>query len=162
MNTCTQCDRTGVVFKCNRWLCEIHFRIQCMRDSASFKGKFVPDKHLLFVLAEQVEANAMKCSHCSQIMVWRGEKGQRNVVSLQHDRDGGIRLLCFDCNFNHRYFPGDTFYTTPRGWKYCPKCSTAKPPGDFYRQGNGKLKSYCKACKHVLAKAEWAAKDGVA
>ncbi len=160
MSKCTQCDRPGAVFKCNRWLCDIHFRIQCMRDSASAKGKFVPNKLLLYALAEQVEAGGMKCSHCSQSMVWRGEKGQRNVVSLQHDRSGEVRLLCLDCNFNHRHFPGDSYYTTPIGWKYCPKCQTAKRPDEFYRRRNGKLKSYCKECKHGIAMAEWAAKVG--
>lgn len=160
MNKCTQCDRPGTVFKCNRWICDIHFRIQCMRDCAAFRGKYVPDKSLLLELAERVEASGMKCSHCSTLMVWRGAKGRRDVVSLQHDRDGGIRLLCMECNFQHRYFPGDTFYITPIGWKYCPKCQSAKPPIEFYRNGNGRLKSYCKECKHVIAKSEWAAKAG--
>lgn len=155
MSICMQCHRDAPSHPRNRGLCDIHRRIQCMRDCAIARGKLVPSKDELLRMAEEVEASGHKCSHCKEQMVWRGEKGQRNVVSLQHDRSGTVRLLCMDCNFNHRYFPGDTYYDTPLGWKYCPKCSTAKPPEDFYRQGNGKLKSYCKACKHVIAMKEY-------
>ena len=160
MNKCTQCDRPGTVFKCNRWICDIHFRIQCMRDGASLNGKVVPTKQSLLEMAESLECAGMTCCHCSVVMVWRGIRGQPNVVSLQHDRSGHMRLLCKYCNNVHQSFPGDTFYDFPAGWRYCPKCKSAKSPDNFYQSATGRRKSYCKECRRVITRDEWARKRG--
>lgn len=155
---CSKCGIPGDVQRsAGYWLCQVHFRIQCMRDSAKCKGKTIPTFEQLESMAADVTARGRHCGCCGVLMAWRGSKGQRNVVSLQHDRSGAFRFICLDCNFQHRNFPGDTFYDYPIGWKYCPKCDTVKPPDCFYVRGNGLLKSYCRDCKHVIAKREYAA-----
>jgi hypothetical protein len=123
------------------------------------KGKKVPSRQELVDLFRKLIADGMKC-WCGKIMVWSGKRGQLNVVSLQHDRSGEIRLLCMECNQRHRAFPGDSFYKAPVGHKFCPQCLRVLPPEMFYRiRRNGQLRSYCRECKKKLNGVAWA-KDG--
>jgi hypothetical protein len=53
-------------------------------------------------------------------MNWWLTEGSSTVITLQHDRDGTIRLICKGCNSRHHLHPGDSYYQMPRGHKRCP------------------------------------------
>jgi hypothetical protein len=157
IDKCTRCAAPATKRRGMRRLCLRHYRIDCMRECAKSKGKVVPSPVLLELLLDDLIAGGMKCPHCRQSVVLAGNKGQANVISLQHDRSGVMRLLCLLCNNRHQAFPGDSFYDYQLDWKYCAKCSTAKHETEFYlNRTTGRRKSYCKACKHQIARSEYA------
>ena len=151
MNRCA-CGEIGFRFHGDRWQCVIHFRLDCMRECARSKGKYVPSHDELLALVAEAVSNVMKCSHCKQFMVWFGVPGQSNVVSLQHDRSGKIRFLCKECNNRHQSFPADTFYDYPPDWRWCSRCKRAKHLSEFYK---GKAGACCRACRKALNKSMW-------
>ena len=158
MNRCAQCDRTGTWFRGGRWLCVVHHRFDTMRTCARARNRYVPTRDELERLADAIINDAMHCPSCSVLMQWTGNRSDTHTISLQHDACGHIRFLCKKCNMRHAAWPGDRFYEHPIDWKYCPKCDSGLPPSEFYRTSSGRLKSYCKGCKHQIAKREWASK----
>lgn len=153
---CNKCGRPSDKMRGPRPLCAIHFRMECMRECARAKGKYVPTWTELDVLVAETLQNNMLCPSCKTTMIWTGSRHQTHVVTLQHDRGGRVLFLCKVCNVRHARFPGDTFYDYPLDWKHCPKCNTTKPPEAFYfSPARNALKPYCKDCKHVIAKHEW-------
>ncbi len=154
---CSKCSMPAEKFRAHRKVCSMHNRFDTMQNCARFKGKEVPTWGRLEVMASALFMDGMKCFYCRVEMVWAGRRGQNNVVSLQHDRDGTIRFLCLLCNNRHDDFPGDTFYQAPVGHFFCPRCERVLPPECFYRRrSDGKRKSYCKECRRT----EWATRKG--
>lgn len=126
-------------------LCTKHQRFQQMRQSAREDNKYVPSITELDALLEHILG--MQCPVCSAVMNWLSPTGyKKRTITLQHDKDGGIRLICFSCNSKHRNFPGDLFYSVPNGHKYCTGCSTIKPFCSFSKNQH-KLRSKCKLCR---------------
>lgn len=117
-----------------------------MRFSARRKGKYVPTLDELDAL---LAAHGMNCQHCKAKMNWTAREGWRTVVSLQHDRDGSIRLLCLACNTSHSTQPGDSFYEIPADHKKCSGCSKimlrSKYPSRRVR-GFVMYRSMCRDC----------------
>lgn len=96
----------------------MHRRFNQMRGSAKSSGKYVPEISELRALAKRLFK--MECPCCLQAMTWRRVKGISNVITLQHDRSGSIRLICFRCNVRHGSLPGDSFYDLPLSVRQLP------------------------------------------
>lgn len=123
-------------------------RLRQMRRSARTRGKAVPT-------VEQLEAMLpvdMRCPCCSTQMVWKRCDGQTTVITLQHDRSGEMRLICFRCNARHGQFEGDVFYEFGAEHKLCVGCNTIKPLDQFWRNSmtvTGRF-SRCISCGNAV------------
>ena len=150
---CSKCVRPAYMRQGHQWLCAMHYRFGQMRANAKRNGKEVPTHDQLNDLMEAT--NGSRCFGCHKIMNWLSGTNQSLVISLQHDRDGTLRLLCRGCNTRHAIHPGDTYYAVPTNGKWCPDCDLVLTRDQFCRDRSRPigLKSYCKACskkKHDL------------
>lgn len=124
-------------------------------------GKANPGLAKLEELAKVL--NQMKCPVCGIEMVWTCDRFDRSgirkrVVTLQHDRNGDFKLICFSCNSRHYFHGGDTFYTLPNGMKPCAVCKKLLPLDAFSRDKSMFLGRFsnCRACeakRHLIRKA---------
>lgn len=151
---CAKCDEKAYRVHGDRPLCVVHFRFETMRDAARSKGKVVPTHDDLRRMADEIIQNGLACPHCGRQMHWTKPPQRRSdVVSLQHDRSGRLRLLCMGCNIKHATYPGDTFYDAPIGWSFCHRCHQSLPPESFYKNRMG---ACCRSCRKVLNREMWA------
>lgn len=135
------------------WYCDLHHKIRSMRGKARKKGKYVPS-------VAEVEAlfrgnSSMICPSCRKHMSMTYSKGsEADAVSLQHNCNGTLDLICFSCNSSHGQKPRDVFYFIPDSHKYCGRCSDIKLKASFYpnRTTRDRLQGYCKSCQSTLAK----------
>lgn len=158
VKTCNKPGCTEEVFPgAQRFACIKHHRLSRMRWQATRRGLYCPS----FSELEGMLPLDMKCPHCREAMEWSGEKAARNSITLQHDRSGGIRFLCFSCNSKHQKVPGDKFYEIGPDEKHCPACKQVLPIDQFYRKKTVKRASFtpflprCKKCTAEL----WAEKS---
>jgi len=143
---CRWCASPAYMKQGRLWLCQKHYRFQQMRANAKRNGKSVPEYETLQSL---VDGNVdLICPGCRKPMYWTAEHGLTSVLSLQHDRDGGVRFLCRSCNTRHAGMPGDTFYLLPDAHKLCHACSQVLPLEKFYKDVSrfANARSYCKKC----------------
>lgn len=133
----------------NRKLCAMHYRIANMRSRAKRDGKTVPTTTQIETLAAD-----MTCPGCGHLMHWLREEGASLQATLQHDRDGSIRLLCLGCNTRHASHPGDSFYLRKPGEKFCSKCMRFLSSSYFARDRSrpSGLKASCRACSAIQHK----------
>jgi len=126
----------------------VTIRIRQMRKNAAKFGKVVPSKEDMLVLFSECIQSGFKCPACSRVMNWFFKDGRSTVVTLQHDRDGTIRLLCKGCNSAHARHQGDSFYDIPKGHKLCRICKAIKLLTDFYKDAHKStgIASGCKKC----------------
>jgi hypothetical protein len=123
-----------------------------MRKQARANGKVVPALSQLYDLLDKLDG--MKCPACERPMNWWLTEGSSTVITLQHDRDGTIRLICKGCNSRHHLHPGDSYYQMPRGHKRCPTCETVKPLSEFYFiKTRGQPSSRCRSCEKAAVMA---------
>lgn len=145
---CKWCEREAVRKQGRLWLCQVHYRYQRMRIEAKRNHKTVPgyDELLAMTPADMI------CVGCSRKMNWLAGDGQSTVASLQHDRDGKLRLICRACNTRHAQMDGDSFYTFPKEKKRCPKCKQIKELGEFQvdRRKWNQTCTYCRDCNHEI------------
>jgi hypothetical protein len=146
---CARCHREGVVkhYRSMSWLCSRHSRFVQMRAQSKTSGKYIPSHDELEGLAEALVG--FKCPTCGRVMNWlRSEAGvgTSTVVTLQHDRDGCVRLICSRCNTRHAAFPGDSFYEVAVGYKRCPRCKNVLLEQEFY-PGPSVPSTHCKTCQ---------------
>ena len=137
------------------WYCEKHYRFNRMRSDAQRRGKVVPtweecEKMLLECLDEHGQLG--KCPSCGRQMQWRAgaDKKRGPTISLQHNHDGTMRMICQSCNSGHgKSRVGDRYLEpTPVGFKHCADCDTAKPLEQFNRDrraGTG-FGAFCRDC----------------
>lgn len=130
--------------------CKKHFRFLKMRYTAKAYGKYVPT----FSELERAfrKLSGFRCVGCDKVMRWtKKESSLADTVTLQHDADGGIRLICFSCNDRHMHYPGDSFYTRNRNMKLCGMCKTEKPFDEFTKSRDKysflKLGGHCRRCR---------------
>jgi hypothetical protein len=94
-------------------------------------------------------------------MVMQMKKNPKRVVTLQHDDNGKIRLLCKSCNSQHASV-GDRFYKQPVNMKVCADCKKNLPNEMFYKSRTNKTVrltiSFCKDCWRVRYR-EWRLKN---
>lgn len=89
----------------------------------------------------------MVCAPCGRTMEWTQAESSSRCITLQHDNDGTLRLICQRCNSRHRDI-GDSFYGIKVGWKRCAGCDRDKPAAAFAtdRAKVSGLKSRCRDC----------------
>jgi len=151
MKPCRTCRQPSVrLVSGEKYFCAIHYRMYHMRVAARKHKKTCPSSADLTKLVEAVVANGMVCVGCRRTMLWitEGPGTRSNVISLQHDRDGTIRLICLGCNSRHQHFPGDTFYQAPEGHKWCHGCERLLPLSGFWisRKNTTGVTTLCKTC----------------
>lgn len=137
---CAKCGDKKYKTINNTWYCKKHIRFSNMRCGARAKEKYVPTNKELELLADEIPD--MICIGCDCKMKWTMREGGRNVLTLQHDRSGRLRFICFRCNNLHRFYVGDLFYLRDRNKKYCPHCDKELPFNQFYKN-----RSWCKLCR---------------
>lgn len=158
--TCKWCDAPAVRKQGRIWLCPKHYRFQQMRVRARRYGKAVPKYSALNGMVAAL-GQEFQCPACRRSMNWLGADGQSTVATLQHDRDGTMRLLCRACNTRHGAYPNDEFYALPDGHKRCPRCKRILPLTDFWVDRGARWqnkKTYCKECSNAYHR-EWARKQ---
>lgn len=111
-NRCSRCSAEMV----NNAYCAKHQVIKNMRTHALHYGKSVPSWNELDAMFMY---HGMHCKHCRKRMLLRSNRAEKPVdrnavVTLQHNNDGSICLLCHSCNVSHRHY-GDALYTFPKG-----------------------------------------------
>jgi len=144
---CPKCENEGTVrMGSGSWYCDKHYRFQQIRHSAHSRGKEVPS-------LEWLEVNwpkNMECPACHRQMTWRGHPERASCITIQHDREGSTRFLCYSCNVRHARYPDDSFYAIPEGHKPCFDCHKVLPLSDFDfdRRSNSFIGRtvYCREC----------------
>ncbi len=115
------CNKTGEIkgsqgtfycFQCNRF--------NKMINQAKQGNKYTPS---LKELKTMLPINLI-CPICSKKMIWCTKLGRLgDVISLQHNHDGSIVLICHSCNSAHgQSHLGDKYFNLKENEKYCPKC----------------------------------------
>lgn len=150
---CPDCESNGVVKIGNRCYCRMHARIRQMRTTANARAKFVPSRSELETMFASL--HNMECPLCTKTMLWSvGLTESRSaVVTLQHDNDGNIRLLCFGCNARHSAY-GDAIYSKDLSKHVCTQCKQELPKSEFlvYTEGTSGVRSWCKKCNCEIQK----------
>jgi len=129
--------------------CAKHYRMKKMREVAKRDGKYVPGMGELDRLLS--DTDNMKCPKCDKTMkMLKGEdRTIRDLVTLQHNHNGTIELICHSCNSRHAHSKiGDNLWSTGESEKYCPDCDTVKPFSAFYKNKRTftGLQDTCKPC----------------
>jgi hypothetical protein len=151
---CSQCDKDATYIDKNRRLCDIHYRINQMRQDSKVR---LGVSHTVQELEAIIPAD-MKCPHCSVEMIWRRsktQKGATNQITIQHWRDGRVGYLCQQCNVRHASMQNDSYDEMPADHKFCPHCKTIKHQSEFgVKNARTVLKrnSYCKPCNAIKSK----------
>lgn len=152
---CSQCDKDATYVDTNRRLCDMHYRINQMRqDSKSRLGVSHTVQELEAIIPED-----MRCPHCNVEMIWRRsktQKGATNQMTIQHWRDGRVGFLCHQCNVRHSSMDADSYDEMPADHKFCPGCKTAKHESEFGVKNSRRIlkrNSYCKPCNALRSKA---------
>ena len=151
---CKWCNQEAVRKQGRNWYCKKHYRFSQMRGTAKRRGKVVPSYGDLENLNTETGG---KCPVCKRTLNWLSKDGTSTVVTLQHDRSGGVRFLCLSCNTRHASFPNDTFYSTDPNMRMCPRCKTRLPLSEFSKDNNGRWKNtntYCRKCRTIMH-GEW-------
>lgn len=147
---CAWCDRPSHIRQGRIWLCAVHYRIANMRSRAKRDGKLVPTRQEI----EALVPSPFVCGCCERPMTWLRQASATNQATLQHDRDGGLRIICLGCNTRHAVHPGDTFYDIPKGHKRCGGCEQVLPLSSFAIDRSRPIgrKGHCRACSSVAFK----------
>ncbi len=161
MNLAKKCSRKNCehhpeYYRGREYFCERHYRFLCMKSGASANKKYIPSWHELERLLQCLRG--MRCPTCDKIMIWHSKHdgGKRSkVVSLQHNINKTISLICYSCNCGHGHSNlGDKYFDIPYEHKYCPICMSILHINNFYRKStksNG-LQSKCKKCDNFIRK----------
>jgi hypothetical protein len=148
VKTCSKigCSETAAKAVGLSYYCWYHLKSRNMRHRAKARGKKVPSyDEVDKMFSELVD---MKCPICKRTMVLHRSLGATpSVVSLQHDNDGMIRLICHSCNAAHARI-GDIIYQIPKEHKQCGQCRTIKPITCFSkaRRTRDGHNSKCRQC----------------
>lgn len=155
--TVGQCKRIGcrgIAFK--RGYCVMHHRLNNMRSRAISSRKYSPK----FAELEALVPPGMKCQPCGRAMIWYAGTVVSNLITLQHDRSGTIRLICQGCNSGHAWVEGDRFYEIGPGKRQCGLCKAIKPVSEFVKQKLGasgiRRSGRCLQCHNAWCK-QWKA-----
>ena len=155
---CSKCEITAVIKQGHQWLCDKHYRFGSMRTKAKQGDKAVPSHEEL----ENMLPKDMICPSCKRQMNWRQKDGASTVLTLQHNRDGSMQMLCLACNTRHVHRTNDDFYKeNTETEKQCPKCGKLKPLDEFTTDNSKRWKnkkSFCRECSNK-AHNEWLEKN---
>lgn len=114
--------------------CPKHYRFIAMRKKAKDKSKYQPTFEELETFL-QLCGNEMLCPICNRKMIWHSLYGEiRNVITLQHNNDGNVLLICYSCNSGHgKSDLGDNYFKIPNNKKYCSNCKRILNKNQFYK-----------------------------
>lgn len=124
------CDQMAIVYHRVGNRCGKHWRFNQMRACAKASGKYAPPIQQL----ESLTPMPFMCPICKRELIWfmkDDPKHRGRVISLQHDRNGSIRLICHSCNSRHDDRPGDTFYAEGMSRRRCYSCKKTKSLDQF-------------------------------
>lgn len=155
MRICSKkgCKKIGIIiylptaiycFQCSRF--------KSMRHAAQTKNKYQPSWEEL----EKILPKNMICPTCSKQMIWHSSLGTKgDVVSLQHNYDGSIMLICHSCNAGHgQSHLKDKYFDIPVGYNYCSQCKYILKKAEFNKcmQNKNNLLGCCKKCANISLK----------
>lgn len=157
MRICSKksCNELGTHKNGSSQYCDKCWRFRFMRYFAKRRNKYVPSikelDELLFKLG-----NEMKCPNCGIKMFWLTEQANRSVtISLQHNNNGMIILICQGCNVAHKNSKlGDQYFNIPKNHKYCAQCDMILNQIEFYKNRNRRdgFCALCKKCRYINRK----------
>lgn len=131
--------------------CAKHSRFHQMRRQAARRGKLVPSFEKLEKLcAELID---FRCRGCEKTMIWTSRNGGKkgDSVSLQHNRNGSMSLICHACNSKLTDGFSESGFYQKLKLKKCGLCEVVLPLDAFYRRYANepdKVQSRCKPCKN--------------
>lgn len=136
----------------NSYYCPKHYRFREMRGKAQQGYKTVPswdecEEMLQPCLNEKGELG--KCPYCRRQMRWKcgNNKKRSATISLQHNHDGTMGLICTSCNAGHGPSKlGDAYLDIPTDEKYCPDCDEIKLRAQFPKNRVWRNGPICKEC----------------
>lgn len=135
-------SETVYCFKCNRF--------NRMMGDAQKKNKYKPSWKEL----EELFPQNMICPVCDKQMIWHTKLGcLGDVISLQHNCNGNIILICQSCNVAHRNSHlGDEYFNIPKDHKYCPYCKNILLISKFCKcnRNRDKHNAICKQCDNKV------------
>lgn len=127
-------------------------RLNRMKKSAKNRRKYEPSIPELLAICPA----DFNCPECSRSMFLENRPGRRSaLMTLQHDRSGAIRIICFGCNSAHNKYPGDEFYTLDKlSAVLCRRCGQTKPRNRFAKRGPF-LRFPCKDCLSIENRSDY-------
>lgn len=135
--------------------CDRHYRILKMVKGSIRRGLFTPDESVLDSMIDETGEN-LSCPSCGKSMTFHSSaNGMADVLSIQHNSDGTVSLLCLSCNSRHgnMHNRDSRFPQCGADKKSCGVCKEILPLDEFYagncyrgRQGS------CKKCSLKLSK----------
>lgn len=138
------CIRTGCHEPVHKMrFCIRHYRFNNMRSRAARSKKLLPT----FDELEAIVPKSMICRICKRQMNWLQKDGAATVMSLQHNRDGSLEMICLSCNVRHHSHPGDSFYDVDQSTRRCTLCRAFKPHDEFPRYKGKHWMGRANACK---------------
>ena len=155
---CKWCNSEAYCRQGHIWLCKKHYRFQQMRVTAKRHNKVPPSYEWLEQTWGEI---GWHCPVCKRKVNWLSKEGTCTVITLQHDRNGKMRFLCFSCNMRHASFSDDSFYTADPNRKVCTICKKSLPLDMFATdRGAGVIqkKSWCRNCANKKHN-EWRIKN---
>lgn len=143
---CAWCKSPAHIRQGRILLCEAHYRLSSMKIRAKRDGKVAPSVKEL----EALVPSPFVCGGCKRPMNWLQKHGASTQATLQHDRNGTLKIVCLACNSKHAAHPGDSFWSVPEGHKRCASCERTLAASDFARDRSRPcgLKASCKQCSH--------------
>ncbi len=137
-----------------RQYCYRHYRFREMRHNAGKYRKYIPSWQML----DNMLPDGLICCACKKRMIWHTSLGQlKDVITLQHNHDGSILLVCQACNSGHSCSQlGDAYFNVPSNEKYCPGCKKLLHRSSFHmnRSKAVGLSNQCKKCRREEHKAK--------
>lgn len=129
------------------WYCSKHYRYSQIRVASRAEGKAAPSHKELDAMVAALDSE-LHCPACGRKMNWDRERDHKSVLTIQHDHDGGMRLICQSCNSRHGAYPNDSYYDLPVGYKKCPRCDQILPYSAFRPEINTfqNIRPFCKPC----------------
>jgi len=154
------CNERGILPNGTAAYCPKHMRTKKMMDGCKRHGKDNPGRKWLDRELDKVEANGMRCPLCGCSVVFKGNRSKvGNVISLQHDNDGNMRLICVTCNVKHQTM-GDSIYKHGPDKRRCNRCKEVLHRSRFGKfrnseRGREREHSYCRECNKARRRDYW-------
>lgn len=144
-------------------------KLKRMRYWSGKRGKTMPSMKNMWAMLEN--CSYMDCPSCGRHMHWNRNEGHAATITIQHDNDGQMRLMCLGCNGRHSTL-GDKFYGMVPGVdvppgdispddKWCSRCRNVKSKAAFTPSTKEGLQGWCKPCSKEHAAKYHAKHHGV-
>ena len=138
--------------------CKFHYKCNSMMASSNNNPNYPSTTMgVMNKMLRECYDKGLKCPHCEKQMLLHSSEGSRkDVVSIQHNLDGSLQLLCLSCNTSHGNYRSDAiFYKMEEGRKNCTGCKEWLPFEMFSKnkcEASG-LQTKCKKCESIRYKA---------